>query len=56
MYLHIRDLAESQNEVKGIRLYVDRKNTAAQQVYTTLGMNGDHYQVFEWMKDLNGTE
>jgi GNAT superfamily N-acetyltransferase len=53
LYVHIRGLAESQHEVKGIRLYVDRKNTLAQQVYTALGMNGDHYQVFEWMKDLN---
>jgi len=36
--------------IRGIRLYVDQRNTAAQQVYTKLGMNGEHYQVFEWMK------
>jgi RimJ/RimL family protein N-acetyltransferase len=36
--------------IRGIRLYVDRRNTAAQQVYSRLGMNGEHYQVFEWMK------
>ena len=29
---------------------VDRRNTAAQEVYRRLGMNGEHYQVFEWMK------
>jgi len=56
LYLHIRGLAESQHEVKGIRLYVDRKNIPAQQVYTALGMNGNHYQVFEWMKNLSGTK
>jgi ribosomal protein S18 acetylase RimI-like enzyme len=33
----------------GLRLYVDVRNTAAQQVYTRLGMIGDHYRVFEQM-------
>jgi GNAT superfamily N-acetyltransferase len=50
IYAFIRNLAESDPAVRGIRLYVDRRNTAAQEVYTRLGMNGEHYQVFEWMK------
>jgi GNAT superfamily N-acetyltransferase len=50
IYAFIRNLAESDPAVRGIRLYVDRRNTAAQEVYTHLGMNGEHYQVFEWMK------
>lgn len=50
IYACIRGLAESDPSVRGIRLYVDRRNTAAQEVYTRLGMNGEHYQVFEWMK------
>jgi ribosomal protein S18 acetylase RimI-like enzyme len=33
----------------GLRLYVDTSNTPAQQVYRSLGMNGDHYRVFEDM-------
>jgi ribosomal protein S18 acetylase RimI-like enzyme len=33
----------------GLRLYVDTTNIAAQAVYTALGMNGDHYRVFEDM-------
>ena len=33
----------------GLRLYVDTTNTRAQAVYATLGMNGDHYRVFEEM-------
>ncbi len=33
----------------GLRLYVDTTNTKAQAVYTALGMNGDHYRVFEAM-------
>ncbi len=33
----------------GLRLYVDTSNTRAQAVYSALGMNGDHYRVFEEM-------
>ena len=33
----------------GLRLYVDRTNTRAQAVYGRLGMDGDHYRVFERM-------
>jgi len=50
LYAYIKRIAEQDHRVKGIRLYVDRRNTRAQTVYTRLGMNGDHYQVFEWMK------
>jgi ribosomal protein S18 acetylase RimI-like enzyme len=50
LYNYVVALAAQSDEVGGIRLYVDRSNLAAQQVYSRLGMNGDHYQVFEWMK------
>jgi malonyl-CoA/methylmalonyl-CoA synthetase len=33
----------------GLRLYVDTRNTSAQEVYRRVGMNGDHYRVFEQM-------
>jgi ribosomal protein S18 acetylase RimI-like enzyme len=33
----------------GLRLYVDTTNIRAQAVYAALGMNGDHYRVFEDM-------
>jgi GNAT superfamily N-acetyltransferase len=33
----------------GLRLYVDTSNTRAMAAYTALGMNGDHYRVFEDM-------
>jgi len=36
----------------GLRLYVDTTNIRAQAVYAALGMNGDHYRVFEEMFDL----
>jgi GNAT superfamily N-acetyltransferase len=49
MYEHIKSLVTPQSEYRGIRLYVDKTNAAAQKVYEKLGMNGEHYQVFEWM-------
>lgn len=52
LYSHLQNLARADDRVRGIRLYVDRSNAIAQQVYTRLGMNGEHYQVFEWMKDF----
>jgi GNAT superfamily N-acetyltransferase len=38
----------------GLRLYVDTSNTRAQAVYAALGMNGDHYRVFEDMFQSGG--
>jgi malonyl-CoA/methylmalonyl-CoA synthetase len=35
--------------VAGVRLYVDRRNTVAIDTYRALGMDGDHYRVFEQM-------
>lgn len=49
LYTHVRVMVE-QSTVRGIRLYVDKRNVPAQEVYTRLGMNGEHYLVFEWMK------
>ena len=51
MYEHIRQLVNDNNDLRGIRLYVDKRNSSAKEVYTSLQMNGEHYQVFEWMKD-----
>src|SRR4051794_3035982 len=46
MYQYVKAIAESEN-VRGIRLYVDRRNTLAQDVYRRCGMNGEHYLVYE---------
>jgi len=50
LYGHVRALALADDHIKGIRLYVDERNTRAQAVYARLGMTGEHYRVFEWMK------
>lgn len=52
MYAHIKNLVQADPTIGGIRLYVDKNNTPAQQTYSKMDMNGDHYQVFEWMKDF----
>jgi GNAT superfamily N-acetyltransferase len=52
LYAHLKTRADAAENVRGIRLYVDKRNTRAQQVYARLGMNGEHYQLFEWMKDF----
>lgn len=36
--------------LKGLRLYVDKRNAAAQEVYERLGMTREHYELFEWLK------
>ena len=49
MYLKVKEWAEEDDEVSGVRLYVDKTNTRAIEVYKRMGMNGEHYQLFEWM-------
>ena len=50
LYSHLKDMAEKSPDLRGLRLYVDKTNTKAQAVYEKLGMSGEHYHLFEWMK------
>lgn len=50
LYSHIQSLVKNDASLKGIRLYVDETNETARKVYARLGMDGEHYRVFEWMK------
>ncbi len=50
LYEHLRRRVEADSGLKGIRLYVDRRNTAAHRVYERLGMTREHYDTFEWLK------
>jgi GNAT superfamily N-acetyltransferase len=50
LYKHIKQEVDNNPSLAGIRLYVDITNLPAQEVYQRLGMKGDHYKVFEWMK------
>src|SRR5438067_10699514 len=40
LYAHVREAADP--SVRGIRLYVDKRNTRAQEGYRRLGLNGEH--------------
>jgi len=48
LYLEVKEEARKAGAA-GIRLYVDARNERAKAVYRALGMNGEHYQVFEAM-------
>ena len=50
MYRHIKNQVETSADIRGVRLYVDKRNIPAQKVYTRLGMNGSHYDTYEWMR------
>lgn len=50
LYDFIKDMALSSPKVMGLRLYVDKTNLNAQKVYDALGMTGEHYMTYEWMK------
>lgn len=47
LYQHLAGLATKDDRICGIRLYVDRDNARAQQVYARLGMHLSNYQVME---------
>ena len=47
MYKKIVDMAGSEGNVCGLRLYVDRDNLSAKQVYSHLGMSQSHYDLYE---------
>ncbi len=50
MYEYLQSQVKNSDNIGGLRLYVDKRNQNAQGVYETLGMNGEHYSLFEWMK------
>jgi GNAT superfamily N-acetyltransferase len=55
LYRHVEQLAREAGAC-GLRLYVERDNTRAQEVYRRLGMSDSGYAVFEadWTKESQG--
>ena len=47
LYEHIVELARSESDVVGLRLYVERDNHAAQRTYHSLGMEQTAYLLLE---------
>ncbi len=50
MYNHIKDEADKIG-VAGLRLYVETNNKRAQKTYEALGMQSEHYTMYEWLKE-----
>jgi GNAT superfamily N-acetyltransferase len=50
LHEHMRRRVATTPDLRGLRLYVERGNAPAQRVYEQLGMNGDHYLLYESMK------
>lgn len=47
MYAYLKEQVADNKDVAGIRLYVDIGNLTAQKAYEALGMNGEHYRLYE---------
>ncbi len=52
LYNHVKQQAETEPNVVGFRLYVERDNITAQRAYENLGMHPAHYMMYEEMLDL----
>jgi GNAT superfamily N-acetyltransferase len=50
MYAWLLEKVNSDDSIGGIRLYVDLTNHHAQKVYESIGMDGNHYRFYEFMK------
>lgn len=50
MFSYLKQRAMELPGVGGIRLYVVNTNEKAQLAYAEVGMDGEHYRMFEWMK------
>ncbi len=47
LYDHVNELARQEDDVCGLRLYVEKDNVRAQQTYANLGMTETDYRLFE---------
>ena len=47
LYENVCRLAHSDDDVCGIRLYVEKDNSGAQSVYREMGMSETHYRLYE---------
>lgn len=47
LYQRVKSLADSDNNVCGFRLYVEKENVNAQKTYQSLGMGETHYLMYQ---------
>jgi len=53
MYDFTKKTVEASKDFSGLRLYVEINNLSAQKAYISLGMDGEHFKMFEWEKSDN---
>ncbi len=51
IYEYLKNTVIVDQSLMGLRLYVEKSNTKAQKVYESVGMNGEHYRLYEWLKN-----
>lgn len=56
LYRHLEELASREDDVCGLRLYVEADNLAAQEVYAALGMDMTGYRVMEMPLASGGSD
>ncbi len=49
VYRFFQKQVQTSEDLCGIRLYVDKSNQKAVKVYQAIGMNNQHYEMFEWI-------
>lgn len=50
LFEHLRASVVEDDSLMGLRLYVDTRNRSAKSAYEAMGMDGEHYQMYEWLK------
>ena len=50
LYGYVKDICDKDNNICGIRLYVERENHIAQKTYESLGMEQCNYYMYEYEK------
>ena len=51
LYKFIRDIADNDNNICGIGLYVEKENTIAKKTYKNIGMKECNYYIYEYDKE-----
>lgn len=51
LYEYLKNIVNSDANFVGLRLYVEKNNVRAQNVYEKSGMNKNHYELYEWLKN-----
>ena len=51
LYKFIRDIADNDNNICGIRLYVEKENTIAKKTYKNIGIKEFNYYIYEYDKE-----